>query len=513
MSTEREGPSGPDDERAASTGIAGLDVILRGGFERDAMHLVRGGSGTGKTTLALLFLLAGVRAGEPGLYISLSQTKKGLERLARSHGWSLEGMTVHEMSPDQVANTMASHQTVLHTSEVELHELTREVRRIVEQHRPRRAVFDSLGMIGLLAGGKVRYHREVMSLRQFLAEHGCTALFLDDWQVGADAERVPESPFNVLATSVLHLEQRIPDYGEVRRRLLVSKVRNVPFENGYHDFRILTGRLEVYSRLGAPAQEYTNFRTVHSGIAPLDDLLGGGLELGTTCLLIGQPGTGKSTLASIFARSLVLEGESAAILLFDERPEIFKRRSRALGIDLDPHIENQRLIFERIDTSSITPGEFADRVRDAVEGRGVKLVVIDSLTGYFNAMQSTTMLVVQMHELLNYLSRNGVLTLLLLSQEGFMSVGTRATVDVSYLSDSIILLRMFEMGGELRRCLSALKKRQGEHQTSIRELFIRPGGVTLGSEPLRGLNHILSGEPTSLADDARSDKPTISGAS
>jgi circadian clock protein KaiC len=495
MTTGRDEPSAPSDEQTASTGVKGLDQILRGGFPREAMHLIRGGSGTGKTTLALQFLMAGVRAGERGLYISLAQTKRGLELLARSHGWSLEGITVHDLPPDVIAESMSAHQTVLHTSEVELHELTRELRRVIEQNEPRRVVFDSLGMIGLLADNTARYHREIASLRQFLTGHGCTTLFLDDWQVGVEPQDAPESPFSALATSAIYMEQRVPDYGDVRRRILVSKVRSIPFEGGYHDFRILKGGLEVYTRLGAPEQEYTNFQTIHSGIPTLDELLGGGLDLGTACLFIGQPGTGKSTLASVFARSAMQKGDPAAIFLFEERPETFKKRAKELGVDLSPFIENGRLTLQKLDTSSITPGEFSHRVREAVEDKQVKVVVIDSLTGYFNTMQSTTMLVVQMHELLNYLSRNGVLTLLLLSQEGFLAAGAQPPIDISYLSDSIIVLRMFEMSGNIHRCLSAVKKRQGEHMTSIRELFIRPGEVTIGSEPLQRLRHILGGEP------------------
>lgn len=468
------------------------------------MHLVRGGSGTGKTTLAAQFLLAGVRAGERGLYISLAQTRKGLEELARSHGWSLEGVDIHELPPSLVADSMAAHQTVLHTSEVELHELTEELRRVVEQHQPRRVVFDSLGIIGLLAGGAARYHREIVSLRQFLTDQGCTALFLDDWQVGMDPESASESPFSGLATSAIYMAQRVPDYGDVRRRILVSKVRNVAFEGGYHDFRIRKGGLEVYPRLGAPEEEYTDFQSIPSGIATLDELLGGGLELGTTCLFIGPPGTGKSTLASVFTRSAALQGHATAIFLFDERPETFKARAKALGVDLSPLIAENRLLLRKMDTSSITPGEFAQRIRTAVEEHQVKVIVIDSLTGYFNTMESTTMLVVQMHELLDYMNRNGVLTMLLLSQEEVLNIGPNSRIDVSYLSDSIIVLRMFESGGEIRRCLSAIKKRQGEHKTSIRELFIRPGEVTIGSEPLRRLRHILGGTPELLGEDARS---------
>lgn len=494
MTTGQEHPRDPGDRQAASTGIAGLDEILRGGFPRDEMHLVEGEAGTGKTTLALQFLLAGATAGEVGLYITLSQTRRGLEVIARSHGWSLEGITVHELSPGAVAERIAAHQTVLHTAEVELDELTQELRQEIEQTRPRRVVFDSLGVVGLLAGSAPRYHREIVTLRQFLAGQGCTALFVGDRPAHDDPAGSSDSSLHALATSVIHLEQRAPDYGEVRRRALVSKVRSVAFQSGYHDFRILTGGLEVYPRLGPPrAPEYTDFRDVRSGIGTLDHLLGGGLQLGAACLLVGPSGAGKSTLASVFTRHAAGEGNPGAIFLFDERPETFKVRSRGVGIDLQSQLDRGLIVIHPMDTAAITPGEFAERVRREVEDRHVKIVVIDSLTGYFSAMESTTMLVVQMHELLNFLSRHGVLTMLLVSQEGFMTVGPSPALDVSYLSDSIIVLQMFEADGSVRRCLSAIKKRQGEHETSIRELFIRPGQVTVGEEPLRQFRHILIG--------------------
>ncbi len=494
MTSEHEHPSDPSDSQAASTGIKGLDEILRGGFPRDEMHLVEGAAGTGKTTLALQFLLAGVRAGESGLYITLSQTRKGLEVIARSHGWSLEGITLHELSPGAVAERIAAHQTVLHTAEVELDELTHALRREIEQTKPRRVVFDSLGVVGLLAGSAPRYHREIVSLRQFLTGQGCTALLVGD-RLGTDESDDPTgNALYALATSVVHLAQRTPDYGEVRRRVLVIKLRSVPFQSGYHDFRILTGGLEVYPRLGAPTNpEYTDFRDVQSGIAPLDHLLGGGLQLGTACLLVGPPGSGKSTLATVFTRHAAEEGASAAIFLFDERPETFKMRAKGVGVDLQAQLDNGRIVIHPMDTASITPGEFAERVRREVLDRQVKIVVIDSLTGYFSAMESTTMLVVQMHELLNFLSRHGVLTMLLVSQAGFMTVGPSPSLDVSYLSDSIIVVQMFEFEGSVRRCLSVIKKRQGEHETSIRELFIRPGQVTIGEEPLRHFRRILVG--------------------
>jgi len=486
----------PSNAVPASTGIEGLDRILRGGLPRDEMHLIQGASGTGKTTLALQYLLAGAGAGESGLYITLSQTRKGLEAIARSHGWSLEGLTVHELLPGDLVDNLAEHQTVLHTAEVELGELTRALRRLVEQVQPRRLVFDSIGVIRLLAGSPARYRREIVTLRRYLAGRGCTALFIADSPVEAEPEGPDITEFHALATSLIHLEQTALDYGEVRRRVRVIKVRGVPFQGGYHNFRIATGGLEIYARLGPPPDaEYTDFRPVRSGIEPLDKLLGGGLDKGTACLVIGAPGTGKSTLAALYARAAARDGDGAAIFLFEERPETFKARSQGVGIDLQPHLDSGRISIRQLRTAELSPGEFAQRVAKAVTDEGARVLVIDSLTGYFNAMGNTPMLAIQIHELLNFLSRRGVLTILVVTQEGFMSVGSRPAVDVSYLSDSIILLRMFEASGEIRRCLSAIKKRQGEHETTIRELFIRPGSVSIGEEPLRQFHGVLSGDP------------------
>jgi circadian clock protein KaiC len=491
----------------ASTGIKGLDEILRGGLPRDEMHLVQGGAGTGKTTLGLQFLLAGVNVGESGLYITLSQTKRGLTTIANSHGWSMDGVAVHELSPSGIVETIASHQTVLHTTELELGELTEELRQRVEQVKPRRVVFDSIGVIGLLAGNASRYHREIVALRQFLTGQGCTAIFLGDWP----AESVPEGPanteFHTIAGSLIHLDQKAPDYGDVRRRLRIIKVRGVPFDSGYHNFRIGKDGIEVYPRLGRyDVGEYTDFLRLESGIPPLDKLLGGGLEQGTTCLFVGPPGSGKSTLGAVYCRAAAERGDRSAIFLFEERPETFKARSKGVRIDLGPHLESGRIKIHPIRPAEISPGEFAQKVRLAVEESDAKVVMIDSITGYFNAMGNTPMLVVQMHEVLSFLSRRGVLTMLLVSKEGFMTVGSHSSLDVSYLSDSVILLQMFEAQGSVRRCIAAIKKRQGEHETSIRELFIQPDGVSISEEPLRQFQNLLSGGPTSLAS-GRSSTP------
>jgi circadian clock protein KaiC len=302
--------------------------------------------------------------------------------------------------------------------------------------------------------------------------------------------------FHGLATSVVHMEQAAPAYGEVRRHLRVIKARGVAIHGGFHDFSIRTGGLEVYPRLGPQNDlEYDDFRLVPSGVDVLDELLGGGLERGTTCLLIGSSGTGKSTLAALYAHAVARDGGTTAIFLFEERRETFLVRSKGLGIELQPHVDDGRISIRQLQTSEITPGEFAQRVREAAEGQHATLVVIDSLTGYFNAMGNSPMLVMQMHELLTFLSRRGVLTLLVVSQEGVMTIGVNPAVDVSYLSDSIIALRMFEAEGAFRRCLSVIKKRQGEHETTIRELIFRSGKVAVGAEPLRQYRNILSGSP------------------
>ncbi|WP_437668788.1 ATPase domain-containing protein [Sorangium sp. So ce131] len=484
------------DQQRAASGIAGLDSILHGGFPREEMHLVQGASGTGKTTLALQFLLAGADTGESGLYITLAQTKRGLEAIARSHGWSLEGVTVYALSPDDIAESLAADQTVLRTADVELGELTRQLRQVIEQTQPRRVIFDSIGVIGLLAGSAPRYHREIAVLRQFLVARGCTALFLGDWPSERELESPPNTEFHSLAGSVIHLEYTAPDYGEVRRRLRVMKVRGTAFRSGYHDFRIRTGGLEVYPRVEAhQGGQYDEFRCIRSGIAALDELLGGGLELGTACLFIGPSGAGKSTLCAVYACAAARGGDAAAMFLFEERPQTLKERCRGVGIDLQPHEDSGRLAIEQLNSADISAGEFAHRVRAAVEGNRARLVVIDSLTGYFNAMGNDSANSVQLHELLNFLSGRGVLTLVVVTQEGFTSVGAIPSVDVSYLSDSLLVLRLFEVDGGIRRCVAAVKKRRGGHETTIRELSISAEGIRVGEEPLRELRHILGGVP------------------
>ncbi len=481
----------PDAPPVASTGIAGLDIILSGGLPREDMHLLQGVAGTGKTTIALQFLREGARLGEPTLYVTLSQSKLHLERIARSHGWGLEGVTVHELSPGTVAQRIAARQSILPTSDVELGELFSELSERVEQIKPRRAVIDSVSIIRLLAGNTQRYHREVVTVRQLFVERDCTVLAIADRPAELEQGSQPEVEFHPLCGCVIHVELVPRPYGEARRHLRVIKARGMANSGGYHDVKIRKGGMDVYPRLGAYSKpEHRNFKQIPSGIEKLDNLFGGGLEDGTACLFVGPSGVGKSTLAALYAEAAMQRGEHAAVFLFDERPEIYKTRSAALGIHLEPHLTAGRLLLRQLDPGEIAPGEFAQQVRTAVEDGKAKVVILDSINGYFAAMGGSDVLVAQLHELLTFLSRSGVLTLVAGSQEGFMSIGKQSGVDISYLSDTIMVLNYYELDGEIRRCLAVVKKRQGRHETSIHELFLAPDGIRIGAQ-LRNIHNLM----------------------
>lgn len=483
----------PDAPPVASTGIAGLDEILTGGLPREEMHLLQGMAGTGKTTLALHFLREGARLGEPTLYVTLSQSKQHLLRIARSHGWDLEGVTVHELSPGTVAERIAARQTILPTADVELGELFREISDLVTQIKPRRAVIDSVSVIRLLAGNTQRYHREVVTVRQLFVERECTVLAISDRPAEAEAEQgsMPEVDFHPLCGTVIHVEQSSRPYGEARRRIRVIKARGLANSGGHHDLKIRKGGMDVYPRLGAYSKpEQRDYTCMPSGVAALDEMFGGGLEDGTACLFVGPSGTGKSTLATLYADAAMRRGEHAAIFLFDERPETYKTRSEALGMPLTGHIEAGRLLLRQLDPGQIAPGEFAQQVREVVEDHHARVVILDSINGYFNAMGLGTVLVSQLHELLTFLSRSGVLTLVAGSQESFMSIGSQGGVDISYLSDTIVVLSYFERDGEIRRCMTAVKKRHGRHNTTIHELYVEPGGIRVGGQ-LRDLHNLM----------------------
>jgi circadian clock protein KaiC len=480
----------PEFPPTASTGVPGLDGVLHGGLPRDEMHMAQGVAGTGKTTFALHFLRAGVRNGERCVYLTLSQSKLHLERIARSHGWTLDGIAVHELSPGTVADRVAAKQSVLPTVEVELEELFQDLEQIVREVRPQRAVIDSITILQMLAGGIQRYHREVVTLRQLFVERHCTVLALADHPADVDGGQIPEVIFHPLCGVVIDLLQRPRAYGDVRRLLRIVKARGLPNSGGFHDVKIRVGGMEVFPRLGAYNKaEYSDFKIAPSGIAPLDRTIGGGLEYGTACLLVGPSGTGKSTLSTVFTVAAADRGDCAGIYLFDERPETYKARAEGIGIHMRQHVDSGRIQLRQLDPAEIAPGEFAQLVRKSVEEHHQRVIVIDSIAGYFAAVGSSELFVSQLHELLTFLSRSGVLTILCGSQEGFMSIGKQGGVDISYLSDTILVLGYLEDAGCVRRFLTAVKRRQGEHETTIRELHISSAGVSLGEalKEFRGL--------------------------
>lgn len=488
MSSETSG------SRLVATGIPGLDDILGGGLTPDRVYLVQGNPGSGKTTLALQYLFEGRALGESGLYVTLSETKAELVAVARSHGWSLEGITVLELVPPESELEPDNQLSMFRSADVELGETTRAVLAEVERTRARRVVIDSLSEMRLLAQNPLRYRRQILALKQFFIGRECTVLLLDD--LTSEAE---DLQLQSIAHGVVSLEQLSPGYGRERRRLRVTKLRGQCYRGGYHDFVVRRGGLDVFPRLVAAEHVAGGTRgLLTSGNAGLDALLGGGLHHGTSVVLIGPAGSGKSTTALHYARAVADRGGHAAVFAFDERLATILERSSGLGIDLSGHIESGRLKIQTVDAAELSPGEFAHRVRAAVEGDegspGAGVVVIDSLNGYLQAMPEERFLIAQLHELLAYLGHKGVVTFLVVAQHGL--VGTMQTpLDTTYLADTVVLFRFFEARGEVRQAISVVKNRSGRHERSIRELTLGHGGVILG-EPLTNFQGVLTGTPT-----------------
>ena len=474
----------------ASTGIPGLDEVFGGGFPVDRLHLVHGSPGTGKTTLALQFLLEGVRRGESVLYVTLAETAEELRAVAKSHGWSLDGIALYELAPNEESLKPDEQYTILHPGEVELGETTWAVLEEVEQTKPSRVVFDSLAELRLLARDQVRYRRQVLGLKQFFAGRHCTVLLLDGVNEGGNG-------VESVAHSVLALERVAPDYGTERRRLHLLKVRGSRYRGGYHDYLIRTGGITVFPRLIA-AEHEDGFAPaqVSSGVPALDVLFGGGLDRGTSTLLVGPAGVGKSVLTTQYAAAAAERGDRTAMYVFDESLQTLLRRSEGLGIGLTEYVREGRVSPRRLDPAQLSPGEFDHLVRQAVEVEGARLVVIDSLNGYLNAMAEEHAVIVQLHELLIYLGQQGVLTLLTIAQHGLVGDRHESPLDVSYLADTVVLLRYFEAAGELRQAISVVKKRSGPHERTIRELKLGPG-VRVG-DPLHQFQGVLAGSPDYL---------------
>jgi circadian clock protein KaiC len=474
----------------APTGVAGLDDILTGGLARRRLYLVEGVPGSGKTTLAMQYLLAGAGVGEAVLYVTLSETEEELQAVARSHGWQTDGITIRELTPPEAALDPEQQNTMFHPSEVELAATTKLILEDVERIKPKRIVFDSLSELRLLAGTSLNYRRQILALKQYFATRDCTVILLDD-MTAVDHDLQMQS----IAHGVILLEQLSPDYGSERRRLRVVKYRGVKFRGGYHDYVIHRGGLQVFPRLIASEHRQTRTRRkLQSDVPELDALLGGGIEEGTSTLLIGAAGTGKSTIAAKFVSAAAGRGERAAAFLFDESPETLLSRCDALDIGLRPHVDADRVTLQQVDPAELTPGEFIHVIREAVEVRDARIIVIDSLNGFLNAMPEERHLTIQLHELLMFLGQKSVATILIGAHQGLIGAQMTSPVDASYLADCVILLRYFEHRGEVRQTIAVMKKRGSKHERTLREFRLDGGHLAVGA-PLRDFRGVLTGVP------------------
>ena len=476
----------------ASTGVAGLDVLLGGGLPRGRLHLIEGPPGAGKTTLGLEFVLAGVRIGERCLYVTFGETAAELADVAASHGWSLDGLNIHD-HPAEMEATLANPQTVFHPAEVELTDAARALKEGIARVRPQRAVIDGLSELRLLSGTALDFRHQMMLLKRLFARPECTLLLLHDRNAVAE-----QAGLRTLAYGVVQLSQDTPEFGPQRRHLHVLKMRGRAFHSGYHDCRIVSGGMQVFPRLvAAEHRRDVAPGTASSGLPALDAVLGGGLSRGTSCILVGPAGVGKSTCALQFAVAAAERGEPSAIYLFEESCSVLLRRAEGLGLPLGKHFANGRIRILPVNLGEFMPGEFIAMVREEVAD-GARLVIIDSLTGYARAMDDHILL---LSELLSYLGQQGVVSLLVVGQHGVGFPVGPPPVDVSYLADAVLMFRYYEFAGEVRRAVSAFKKRTGPHETTLRDFRLGATGIIIG-EPLTEFHDILTGTP--LRDGAHS---------
>jgi circadian clock protein KaiC len=475
--------------------VPGLDEVLRGGLPRNRLYLLEGEPGAGKTTLALQFLFEGARQGESVLYITLSESKEELRGVAESHGWSLDDINVLELSAIEQQLQMESENTFFHPSEVELSRVTQILLAEIERTKPSRVVFDSLSELRLMSETALRYRRQVLRLKQFFTGKECTVLVLDDRSADTKDLQVQS-----LAHGVLSLEHSSPDYGVARRHLNIVKIRGRKYREGFHDFVIQKGGVVIFPRpeVTAATGSASRGEPFPTGITALDALLGGGLHRGTSNMIMGPPGTGKSTLAIKHAAAAGAKGERVNIYLFDETLATFLGRAKALGMDISPYVQSGTICIDVVDPAEISPGELTFRIRKAVEQDKVRMVIIDSINGYMNAMPEERYLSLQLHELLAYLNHHGVLTIMILAQQGLIAM-MQSSVELTYLADTVVLLRFFEAYGSVKQAISIIKKRSGNHERTLREFWIRENGIHVG-EPLKNFHGVLKGVPDYLVN-------------
>jgi circadian clock protein KaiC len=474
----------------ARTGIRGLDDILNGGLAQGRLYLVEGVPGSGKTTLAMQFLLEGAKRGESVLYVTLSETAEELKAVAESHGWDVSGVSMRELLPPDGALQSDEQYTMYHPSEVELAGTTKLILDDVERLKPTRVVFDSLSELRLVAGNPLRYRRQILALKQYFSGRQCTVILLDD-MTAADHDLHVQS----IAHGVIVLQHLSTEYGAERRRIRVIKYRGTQYRGGFHDFQIRRGGLEVFPRLIAAEHRGGNTcAKLPSGVPELDDLLGGGIEEGTSTLIVGGAGTGKSTISAQFCAAAAQRGQKSMIFMFDEGPTTLFTRCTGVGIALQEHVDAGLIKLVQVDPAELSPGELANQIRDAVERDHVKIVAIDSLNGYLHAMPEERFLIIQLHEILMYLAQQSVATLLIGAHHGIIGSQMSTPVDASYLADAVVLLRYFEAKGEVRQAISVVKKRGGIHERTIREFSMHQGRIRVG-EALRKFRGILTGVP------------------
>lgn len=474
-----------------TTGVAGLDEILRGGLPRHRLYLVQGNSGVGKTTLALQFLLEGVRLGEKTLYFALSETHDEILEVAESHGWSLDNISIFELSAMQQQRAQNAQNTLFHPADIELNTTTEALLKEVDRVKPSRVVFDSLSEMRLLADNPLRYRRQTLAMKQYFVGKNCTVMLLDD-RTGMDPS---DHQVQSIAHGVITLEKRPVTYGKPRRTITVDKVRGVKYNEGQHDYVIETGGVVVFPRLIA-TEHPTDFtdEPISSGVKELDSLLGGGLDRGTSTLIIGPAGTGKSSIAFQHAIAAAERGEKSMIFLFDEHVKTITSRAAALGPPIEKYINSGMITICPLDPAEISPGEFAARIRSAVLEDDIRVIVLDSLSGYLQAMPDEKFLMLQLHELLSFLRNQGAVALITMAQHGLVGP-MKSPLDATYIADTVIMLRYFESEGRVKKALSVVKKRSGQHEDTIREFRLEPGGIRVGP-PMVEFHGVLTGVPT-----------------